>query len=161
MEFITPDKISFEQEFGPYHQSTSDWEKMEAMTGYNKFAVAASDLTGKWTNNFSGMTQYVNANTGANAGADTHSSAENFEFISGNKYKWDLAVASGFVGNIKFQGVKSNGTFTMPNNWQIKFSDLEGKPKMYNAYFSCIKGARILWLQDTGYGGYSGYGKAE
>jgi hypothetical protein len=48
----------------------------------------------------------------------------------------------------------------MPNNWQINFSDLEGKPKTYNAYFSCIKGgARILWLQDTGYGGYSGYGK--
>ncbi len=161
MEFITPDKKTFEQEFGAYHQESYGWEKMEKMSGYNKFAVASSDLTGKWTNQFSGLTQYVNANTGASAGADTHSSAQNFEFISGNKYKWDLAVASGFVGNIKFQNVKSNGTFTMPSNWQIKFSDFEGKPKTYNAYFSCIKGARILWLQDTGYGGYSGYGKAE
>ncbi len=161
MEFITPDKKTFEQEFGVYHQESYGWEKMEKMVGYNKFAVAASDLIGKWTNQFSGLTQYVNANTGASAGADTHSSAQNFEFISGNKYKWDIAVANGFVGNIKFQNAKSNGTFTMPNNWQINFSDLEGKPKKYNAYFSCIKGARILWLQDSGYGGYSSYGKAE
>jgi hypothetical protein len=161
MEFITPDKKTFEQEFGAYHQESYGWEKMEKMSGYNKFAVAASDLTGKWTNQFSGLTQYVNANTGASAGADTHSSAQNFAFGPGNVYKWDLAVASGMVGNIKFQNVKSNGKFTMPNNWQINFSDLEGKPKTYNAYFSCIKGARILWLQDTGYGGYSGYGKAE
>ena len=47
------------------------------------------------------------------------------------------------------------------NNWQIYFSDMEGKPKTYNAFFSCVKGARILWLQDTGYGGYSAYGKSE
>jgi hypothetical protein len=161
MEFITPDKKMFEQEFGAYHQESYGWEKMEKMSGYNKFAVAASDLTGKWTNKFSGLTQYVNVNTGASAGADTHASAQNFVFAPGNTYKWDLAVASGMVGNIKFQNVKSNGKFTMPNNWQINFSDMEGKPKTYNAYFSCIKGARILWLQDTGYGGYSGYGKAE
>jgi hypothetical protein len=161
MEFITPDKKTFEQEFGAYHQESYGWEKMEKMSGYNKFAVAASDLNGKWTNQFSGLTQYVNASTGASAGADTHSSAQNFVFGPGNTYKWDLAVASGMVGNIKFQNVKSNGKFTMPNNWQINFSDMEGKPKTYNAYFSCIRGARILWLQDTGYGGYSGYGKAE
>jgi hypothetical protein len=161
MEFITPDKKTFEQEFGAYHQESYGWEKMEKMSGYNKFAVAVSDLNGKWTNQFSGLTQYVNASTGASAGADTHSSAQNFVFGPGNTYKWDLAVASGMVGNIKFQNVKSNGKFTMPNNWQINFSDMEGKPKTYNAYFSCIRGARILWLQDTGYGGYSGYGKAE
>jgi hypothetical protein len=161
MEFITHDKKTFEEEFGPYHQESYGWEKMEKMMGYNKFAVAASDLTGKWTNKFSGMTQYVNAYTGASAGADTHSSAQNFMFGPGNTYKWDLAVASGMVGNIKFQNVKSNGTFSMPNNWQINFSDMEGKPKTYNAYFSCIKGARILWLQDTGYGGYESFGKAE
>ncbi len=122
------------------------------MLSRNKFAVAPADLTGKWTNNFTGMTQYVNAYTGTSAGADTHASNENFIFGAGNTYKWDLGVASGFVGNIKFQSVKSNGKFSVPNNWQIKFSDIEGKPKTYNAQFSCIKGARILWLNDTGFG---------
>lgn len=161
LEFIAPDKATFEQQFGAYHQESYGWEKMEVMASYNKFAVAASDLTGVWTNNFTGIQQYVNANTGANAGMDTHSSAQNFEFSSNGTYKWDLAVASGFVGNIKFQGVKSSGNFKLLNNWQIYFSEIEKQPKTYNAYFSCIKGARILWLQDTGYGSYSGYGKKE
>ncbi len=161
LEFIAPDKATFEQQFGVYHQESYGWEKMEAMASYNKFAVAATDLTGVWTSNFTGIQQYVNANTGANAGMSTHSSAQNFEFSANGSYKWDLAVASGFVGNIKFQGVKSSGNFKLLNNWQIYFSDIEKKPKTYNAFFSCIKGARILWLQDTGYGDYSGYGKKE
>lgn len=162
LEFITPDKKTFEQEFGPYHETSYGWEKVEAMANYNKFAVAATDLTGKWTNNFSGTQQYVNAYTGASAGMDTHSSNQNFEFSPQNTYKWDLSVASGFVGSIKFQSVKSSGQFSLPNNWQINFSDLEGKPKTYNAFFSCIKGFRILMLEDAGYPtGYTGYGKVE
>jgi hypothetical protein len=162
LEFITSDKKSFEQEFGAYHETSYGWEKVEAMANYNKFAVAATDLTGKWTNNFSGTQQYVNAYTGASAGMDTHSSNQNFEFGPQNTYKWDLSVASGFVGSIKFQNVKSSGQFSLPNNWQINFSDLEGKPKTYNAYFSCAKGVRILWLEDATYpSGYTGYGKVE
>lgn len=162
LEFITPDKKSFEQEFGAYHETSYGWENVEKMANYNKFAVAASDLTGKWTNNFSGTQQYVNAYTGASAGMDTHSSNQNFEFGPQNTYTWDLSVASGFVGSIKFQNVKSSGQFSLPNNWQINFSDLEGKPKTYNAFFSCAKGVRILWLEDTGYPtGYTGYGKAD
>ena len=146
LEFITPDKNSFEQQFGAYHQSSSGWEKMEAMVNYNKFAVAISDLKGKWSTSYSGAIQYVNANTGRDAGMDTHASATNFEFGPGNTYKWDLAVASGPVGNIKFQSVKSNGKFSMPGNFQVNFSDIEGKPRTYDVYFSCIKGFRVLWI---------------
>ena len=152
LEFISSNKNSFEQEFGAYHATTYGWEKMESMANYNKFAVAASDLSGKWSNDFSGMTQYVNAYTGADAGANTHASNQNFEFGAGNTYKWDLGVASGFVGNIKFQSVNSSGKFSVPNNWQIYFSDMEGKPKTYNAYFTCIKNARVLWIGETGFG---------
>ena len=152
LEFITPNKNSFEQEFGPYHQNTYGWEKMEKMADYNKFGIGAADLKGRWTNNFSGMVQYANVRTGADAGADTHASVQNFLFGPGNNYKWDIGVASGFVGSIKFQSVKSSGRFTVPDNWQVAFSDIEGKPRSYNASFSCIKGARILWLGDTAYG---------
>ncbi len=162
LEFITPDKKTYEQEFGAYRQESFGWEKVEAMANYNKFAVAAPDLTGKWTNNFTGMTQYVNAYTGADAGANTHASNESFEFMKDNTYHWEIGVASGMVGNIKFQNAKSNGKLNLPNNWQIHFSDLEGKPKTYNAFFSCVKGARILWLEDSAYAiGYTGYGKKE
>jgi hypothetical protein len=152
LEFITPNKRAFEQEFGAYQEKTYGWEKMEKMATYNKFAVAAADLKGVWKNNFAGMTQYVNAYTGASAGADTHASAENFVFGAGNTYKWDLGVASGMVGNIKFQSVKASGKFSVPNNWQVTFSSIEGKPRTYNASFSAVKGARILWLGDTAFG---------
>ena len=154
IEFIATDKYSFEKEFGSFTNEAlaESWDKMANMTNYNKFAVAATDLKGKWTSNFSGMTQYVNAYTGADAGANTHASNENFEFGAGNTYKWDLGVASGFVGNIKFQSVKSAGKFTLLNNWQVKFSDIEGKPKIYNAQFTCIKGARVLWIGETSFG---------
>lgn len=84
LEFITPDKNLFEQEYGAYHQTTLSREKM---VDYNKFDVAATDLKGKWTTDFTGMIQYVNACTGAGAGANTHASNKNFEFSSSNTYK--------------------------------------------------------------------------
>jgi hypothetical protein len=160
LEFITSTKADYESEFGAYHQTSYDWDKTANMQFRNKFAVAAIDLKGTWTNNFTGMTQYVNAYTGASAGADTHASAQNFVFGAGNSYKWDIGVASGFVGNIKFQSAKSNGKFSVPNAWQVYFSSMEGKPKTYDAYFSCVKGSRILWLSDVTYPGYTAFGKS-
>ncbi len=152
LEFITPSKRAFEAEFGAYKEETSGWEKMEKMATYNKFAVAPSDLKGTWTNKYSGMIQYANIYTGADAGAATSASAEKFVFGVGNSYKWDIGVASGTVGNIKFQSAKSSGKFVVPNNWQVKFSSIEGKPRTFRASFAAVKGARILWLDDTAFG---------
>ncbi len=146
LEFITQTKNSFEQEFGAYHQTTSGWENMEKMANYNKFAVAAADLQGKWSSDFTGAIQYVNASTGFDAGMDTHASVENFQIGNANAYAWDIGVASGQVGNIKFQSRKSSGKISMSGNWKATFSDIEGKPRTYNIYFSCIKGLRVLWL---------------
>jgi len=166
IEIISPDRNAFVQAFGidinkpDYYTGSSMWDPLSKLSWYNRFAVAPADLSGKWTNNYSGMLQYVNVYTGANAGMNTHSSSQTFEFAADGNYKWEISVASGFVGNIKFQNAKSAGVATLPNNWQIHFSDLEGKPKTYNAYFTCIKGARILWLEDTSYPtGYTGYGR--
>jgi hypothetical protein len=128
LEFITPDKPTFENQFAViYQQDGTNWDTLSVMGNYNKFAVSASDLTGKWTNDFSGVIQYVNTYTGFDAGMDTNSSKENFQFESGNTYSWNLGVASGQVGNIKFQSVKSNGRFSMDGNWKITFSDIESK----------------------------------
>ena len=156
VEFIYPDKNSFEQEFGAYPTEAfgtgPGFDKMINMANYNKFGISAADLKGKWTNDFSGSLSYVNAYTGASAGTDTHASIENFSFGPGNTYRWDLGVASGAVGNIKFQGVKSSGRFTVPGIWQATFSDIEGRPRTFDAYFSCIRGARILWLDGKAFG---------
>ena len=154
VEFITPDKQSFEKEFGVYRQNMTGagFEKIENMAFLNKFAVAATDLTGKWSNKYSNNIEYVNVYTGRDAGMDTHASATNYHFSSGNTYKWDLVVASGPVGNIKFQSVKSSGKFTMDGNWKVNFSDIEGKPRSYDVFFSCIKGLRILWINNEAFG---------
>jgi hypothetical protein len=37
----------------------------------------------------------------------------------------------------------------MIGNWQIRLSDIEGKPRTYNVHFSCIKGLRILWIDNS------------
>ena len=152
LEFVTPNKAVFEQEFGPYHQTTSGWEKMENMATRNKFSVAPADFKGKWTNDFSGSLSYVNAYTGASAGTDTHASIESFQFGSGNAYTWNIGVASGYVGSIKFQSVKSSGKFSVPSNWQVTFSDIQGRARTYDAYFSAVKGSRILWLDGKPFG---------
>ena len=146
MEFITPDKKTFEANFMTYRQESYGWEPLEKFQTYNKFAVAASDLKGKWTNDFSGAIQYVNASTGFDSHMDTHTSVENFTIGNNNTYNWDLAVASGPVGNIKFQTRKSAGKLSMTGNWKINFSDIEGRARSYDVSFSCIKGLRILWL---------------
>jgi hypothetical protein len=151
LECITPDKNLFVQEFGEFDATASGWEKLERLANYNKFAVAASDLTGKWTSNFSGTTHYVNVYTGLDAGMSSHASNQNFQFGPGNTYNWDLSVASGMVGSLKFQNVKSSGKFSMLNNWQIHFSDMEGKPKTYDVAFTCVKGARVLWVDGTAF----------
>ncbi|MGZ8544893.1 MAG: hypothetical protein ACXWV0_06330, partial [Flavisolibacter sp.] len=56
IEFITPDKKTFEQEFGVLNDAT-DWNILAGVATYNKFAVAEADLKGKWTSNFTGMLQ--------------------------------------------------------------------------------------------------------
>ena len=167
IEFITLNKTDFEKEFESFENASSNYGngpgfvKMANMVTYNKFAVSSADLVGgTWTSDFTGMTQYVNAYTGADAGANSHASNESFVFGTGNTYKWDLGVASGFVGNIKFQSANANGKFSLPNNWQLYFSKIEGKSKTYDAYFSCIKGNRLLWLSDITYLGYKAFGKA-
>lgn len=152
LEFIAPDKNTFEQEFGTYENASANFgtgpssDKMVNMANYNKFAVAVSDLAGKWTSDFSGAIQYVNASTGFDSHMDTHASTENFTIGNNNTYNWDLGVASGAVGNIKFQSRKSSGKLSMNGNWKVNFSNIEGRSRTYDVFFSCIKGLRILWL---------------
>lgn len=156
MEFITSSKATFVQKFAKDIDSLNmyetDWQSLMAVSYYNRFAVAASDLKGRWTSDFSGLSQYVNSNTGLSAGTDTHTSRESFAFGSGSSYNWELGVASGYVGSINFQSAKSAGRVTVPSNWKISFSNINGKAKTYDAYFSSTRGGRILWLDGTGFG---------
>jgi hypothetical protein len=159
MEFIMPDKNDFIQQY-KFDPETIAWNSeselmnsLTAMGNYNKFAVAASDFNGTWTSDFTGMQQLYNVYTGNYAGMNINQSKEVFEFSSGGNYKWNLLVVNGMVGAMNYAQVKSTGKLQLLNNWQVSCTDIEGKPKKYHAFFSCIKGARLLKLLDADYPG--------
>ncbi len=170
IEAICPDKQSFIQTFR-FDPETIRWDSETAlldpiikMSSYNKFAVAASDFKGSWTSDFTGLQQLYHVYTGQYAGMNVHQSSQTFQFGPGNNYSWKILAVNGQVGNMKFDQAKSAGTFTVPNNWQIRFSNLEGKPKLYHAFFSCIKGARVLKILDAQYPGngmYTVFGRSK
>lgn len=160
MEIITPDKNTFVKAFGIQNPDVNfyDWEPLTRLSGYNKFAVGENDLAGKWTTDFTAVNSLYNVYTGAYAGAHTYTSSSSFEFTRNRTYKWNLVMAAGTLGSMKVDRATASGTWKLLNNWQVWFSDIERKPRTYNAYFTCIKGGRLLWLQDTGYGSFTAYG---
>ncbi len=170
IEFVAPDKNTLIQQY-KVDPETIRWDSetdllkpLAQMASYNKFAVAASDFSGKWTSDFTGIQQMYNTYTGNYAGMNIHQSSQFFQFNTGNTYNWRLMAVNGMTGNTKYVEVKSSGKFAVPNNWQMSFSDIEGKPKLYDVYFSCIKGARMLWMNDAQYPGsgiFTGYGLAK
>ena len=170
IEFITPDKNTFIQQY-KFDPETIQWDSesdlmipLANMTGYNKFGIAASDLKGRWTSDFSGIQQMYNVYTGEYAGMNMNQSNEEFIFYADNTYNWKLLVVKGMIGNVKYDEVKSTGKITVPNNWQVNFSMIESRARTYHAFWSCIKGARILNLLDAdspGSGIYEKYGLAK
>lgn len=190
IEIVAPDKSSFTTEFG-FDASSIQWGKLTEYTGgyvltnsagsivkadpevfnkldnmvsYNRFALAASDLdgTGKWNAGYSSNTFYANYYTGAYAGMTTYSASQWFDFKAGQKYHWELVAANSGMGQIQTAQAKSDGSFKLINDWQLQCSNIEGKPKTYDAYFSAIKGGRVLWLNDAevrGSGIFTGYSK--
>ncbi|MEO6681734.1 MAG: hypothetical protein ABIN48_02825 [Ginsengibacter sp.] len=167
MEFICPDRNTFLKNFGldissiNYASESLIWEPLKKMASYNKFAVAPSDFSGKWSDKFASNTYYANIYTGASAGMSSYTSTQSFEF-SGNTYKWHLVAANSYGGNSEFGQAKGNGNFKVLNNWLLWFSEMEGKPKTFDAYFSAVKGGRILWMNDANFpasGIYTGFSK--
>lgn len=159
IEFIMPDKNTFIQTFGlditqlNYYSESAVWNKMVKMNGYNKFAIASTDFKGNWSDHFASNTYYTNVYTGLSAGMSTYSSSQSFEFSAGQQYKWRLVAANTYGGASSFAQAKGKGIFKVLNNWQIHFSEMEGKAKTYDAYFTAIRNGRILWMNDAKYPG--------
>ena len=166
MEFVAPDKQTFIDFFGidintiTWNSDYEIYDPLAVMAGYNKFAIAASDLPGKWSSDFASNTYYTNIYTGWSEGMSTYTSNITFEF-GAKKYNWSLVAANSTGGYTDVAQAKSSGTYSVKDNWQIYCSDIEGKPSTYNAYFSCIKGARLLWMQNSEYGSYDVFGRIE
>lgn len=167
IEIISPDKNTFINNFGvdnttlDHNPDSKLFASLEKLADYNKFAIAATDLKGKWSDNYTGTFFTYNAGDGQYAGTKTIGIVINFTFTSATAYNWDGYSTNNVHSAGSAKTFKTKGSFKMINNWQIQFSDIQGKPKTYNAYFSCFKGGRLLWLQDKDYGGYAAYGKVK
>jgi hypothetical protein len=182
IEVISPNVKTFTQEFG-FNPETIRWakvtdysggyvvdnsqgvvimadvpelyDKLDNMIGKNKFAVAATDLnnTGRWDANYSSNTFYYNYYSGNYAGMTTFSASQWYSFESGNKYHWEAVMTNSGGGSMNAAQTQSDGTFKSLNNWQLYFTNIGGKAKTFDAYFSATKGGRILWVNDAKYPG--------
>ncbi|MFT3936976.1 MAG: hypothetical protein QM726_25345 [Chitinophagaceae bacterium] len=161
LEVVSPDKNTFIQYFG-FDPETVRWDsnldlvnKLDAIKDKNRFAVSAADLsnTGGWTDRFSSNSFWASYATGAYMGMSTYTSSEKFVFSSGQSYSWDLIAANSYGGVTKMASAKGSGSFKSLSNWQLFFSDIEGKAKTFDVYFVAVKGGRILFMNDAKYPG--------
>lgn len=148
IEFITDSKTTYENEFGPYHNTEFDWDKTANMQFRNKFAVAPNDLLGKWSTTDYASISYYYVNTGGTAGTTATSTADDFTFLPGNNYQSNHYGASGMVGNMKFSSQSYKGK-SIVENWTIRLTNrFQGAEEKFDSYFEAVKGGRALILKD-------------
>lgn len=157
LEVVADSKAIFEKEFGnnyinrsswDYFEQSKSWDKLANMQWRNKFQVAATDLTGKWSSSTYASLSYYYVNGGGFAGATATSIADEFVFAGDGTYQSDHAGASGVVGNQKFsrQVYKGNSTVT---DWSITLTNrFDDATEIYACYFEAVKDGRILQLTD-------------
>ncbi len=138
---IASDKQTYDAQF-PRPENITD------MLGYNRFAVALSDLTGTWSSSGSSAMQYYNVYTGASAGMAIASSADYFTFSASGEYTSRHSGATGMVGNLQTYNQEYKGTATV-TDWEIVLPNRwKGKTDTFEAWFEIIKGGRVLRLID-------------
>lgn len=139
IQVVTPNFTVFQREF-------PNIEAVGKMTGYNKFAVKAADLTGKWKESSFAAGQYYNSITGAYAGMNAVSSADSFTFNSNGSYTSAHSGASGFVGSQQFYSQKYQGRFTL-SGWRISLTNrFNNRTEVFEAYFEISGAGPVLHL---------------
>ncbi len=139
IQVVAPNITTFQREFPKI-------EAVGKMTGYNKFAVKATDLTGKWTSNSSAAGQYYNSVTGAYAGMNAVTKADVFTFNRDGTYTSTHAGASGFVGSLQFYSQKYQGRATL-NEWRMSLTNrYNNQTEVFEAYFEMTGAGPVLHL---------------
>lgn len=154
IEVVTPDKNTFITQYGfdpssiIWSTTTQWWGPVRVMANYNRFAVAATDVesTGKWTNNFGSNTYYYSMYTGLGVGMSSYSATEEFTFTGGKGYAWVLYVANSGGGTTALAKASSKGSYVLTDNWNMHYSDIEGKAVDYAVWFGAVKGGRVFFI---------------
>lgn len=127
-------------------------EQVSALRGLNRFAVQAAELPGRWSQSGSSFTQYVNAYTGANAGAAVQGGAYTIAFDAAGRFTSEFKGVSGFVGSLRFAQENRAGTWRLREGLLETTAD-DGKQRTFRLWFEAVRGGRVLHLQDTLYSG--------
>lgn len=127
---------------------------LAAMERYNKFAVAAKDIVGKWQNgNTETAHWYYVSPSGYEgyAGMTIAATSAVFQFHGNGNYTSIHNGATGAAGNMKTFQQEFKGKYSV-DNWSITASNRhQGKTDKFDAHFVVVKGGRILKL-NTGAG---------
>ena len=147
IELITPDKVSFQNQFSVvYQQDGTNWDKLSAMANYNKFAVAAGDLPGNWKSSSGAGIEYYNVYTGNSMGMASASSTTEFIFQPGGSYTSVYKGVDGFNGNNRYAGETNKGK-SIVSNWEMKLTNrFKGVTETFTIQFEAVKGGRILHM---------------
>jgi len=137
---IAPDEATF-------HQLFPQPNDLERMMPYNRFSVAASDLTGHWSSSGSVVTQMYFRSTGESAGSNINSSNADFFVNADGSYTSRHVGAFGMSGNTKAFSDTYTGQFTMNGGWEVTFTNrFKGNPDTFEAWFEIVQGGRVLHL---------------
>jgi len=133
-EIVTPTRDSFARQF-------PTMDKIEDLSGYNRFAIAKSDLIGTWQAGGGAFTQYYFVSSGNYAGMNITVSNLKYVFVNGTSYRTEVKA----VTNSVYASEKEIGKYTV-GNWDISTTDQKGKLSNFSAWFEATKGGRILHL---------------
>jgi hypothetical protein len=153
LEVIAPDKRSFVSAFGTdidqigWDASSEIWKPLLQMFSYNKFAVAATDLAGKWASWSGSNVQYVHAYTGLDAGMGHAQNGNEIVFNADGTYIREYKGVSGSPGGgNRYYGEKNSGNVLVAD-WQLQLTNaFKGETHAFSAQFESVKGGRILHL---------------
>ena len=151
-----PDEAAFRRLFPKANDPFGS--DLSAMTRYNKFAVAASDLIGKWQDGNTETAQwYYTSPSGYEgyAGMTVASTSATFHFYNNGSYKSIHNGATGAVGNMNTFQQEYKGTYAV-SNWLVTASNrYAGKTDRFGAYFIAVRGGRLLKLNNGAGQGYT------
>lgn len=144
-----PDEVAFRRLFPKANDPFGS--DLSAMTRYNKFAVASSDLIGKWQDGNTETAQwYYTSPSGYEgyAGMTVASTSATFHFYSNGSYKSIHNGATGAVGNMNTFQQEFKGAYEV-SNWMVTATNrYGGKTDRFDAYFIAVRGGRLLYLNN-------------
>lgn len=131
-------------------QDGTDFEPLNKLATYNKFAVAAADLVGDWTSSSGAGIEYVNVYTGGSAGFHHASSTSRFTFRADGSYASEWVGAQNTGGATQFGGENYKGAVAV-TDWEVTMTNRwKGATESYAAMFEAVKGGRLLYLTRNG-----------